>query len=137
MKKLILLGAFAIFLGSAPDVFAQRHRGHDRIRRGVRSGQLTRDEARELRRDRRELRRERRAYRDDGTLTREERRELSRDRREFRRDLRRELRDDDRRDRRHYGWRNDRRLGNGYYRRGAGSPSHPVFGHRARNRYRY
>ena len=111
MKKLLLLGAAFVLFGSASDVLAQRHRrGDDRIRRGVRSGQLTRDEARALRRDRRELRR---------------------DRREFRRELRRELRDDDRRDRRHYGWRNrNHRRGDGYYRRGAGSPSHPVFGNR-------
>lgn len=52
---------------------------------------------------------------------------VRRDRRELRRNIRRERRDDDRR---HH------RRGNGYYRRGAGSSSHPVFGHHNRNRNR-
>ena len=50
-------------------------------------------------------------------------RDVRRDRRELGRDIRRERRDKDRR---------GRRRGDGYYRRGAGSPSHPVFGRRNR-----
>ena len=113
--------------GLASDALGQNHRhGGDRreIRRGVRSGQLTRDEARALRQRQREIRQERRSYRSDGTLSREERRDLRRDRRELGRNIRRERRDDD--------FRN-RRRGNGYYRRGAGSPTHPVFGRRNRH----
>ena len=58
-----------------------------------------------------------------GQLTRDEAQQL----RQRRRQIRQERRDDDRR---------DHRRGNGYYRRGAGSSSHPVFGDRNRRRNR-
>jgi Spy/CpxP family protein refolding chaperone len=128
MKKFLLACALCMTFGLASDALAQGHHNRgDRsgIRRGVRSGQLTRDEAQQLRQRRRQIREERRTYRSDGTYTRDERRDVRRDRRELRRDVRRERRDD------------DRRRGNGYYRRGAGSPSHPVFGNRNRRGRRY
>jgi hypothetical protein len=124
MKKFLLVCALCMTFGLASDALGQgRHnRGErDGIRRGARSGQLTRDEARQLRQRRRQIREERRTYRSDGTYTRDERRDVRRDRRELGRNIRRERRDDDR-----------RRRGNGYYRRGAGSPTHPVFGRRSR-----
>ena len=108
MKKVLLICALCMTFGLSADALGQRrdNDGRNDIRRGVRTGQLTRDEARQLRQNRRQIRQERRAYRSDGTLTRDERRD------------------------------DDRRRGNGYYRRGAGSPSHPVFGRRnRRNRY--
>ena len=126
MKKFLLVCALCMSFGLASDALGQgRHNRGERngIRRGVRSGQLTRDEARQLRQRRREIGQERRDYRSDGTVTRDERRDLRRDRRELGRNIRRERRDDDRR---HH------RRGNGYYRRGAGSTSHPVFGRRNR-----
>ena len=126
MKKFLLACALCMTFGLASDALAQgRHHRDERsgIRRGVRSGQLTRDEARQLRQRRRQIRQERRDYRSDGTYTRDERRDVRRDRRELGRDVRRERRDDDRR---------EHRRGGGYYRRGAGSPSHPVFGRRNR-----
>lgn len=136
MKKLMLLVAVTLLCGFSTEAVAQKHdRGYyrnrsvyndrddrNRIRRGVRSGRLTRDEARDLRQRERELRRERGEYREDG-LTREERREIRRDERQQDRRIRREARDDDRRTRSY-------RRGNGYYRRGAGSSRHPVFGDR-------
>lgn len=124
MKKFLLLCALCMTFGLASDAMGQGHYNRSerqRIRRGVRTGQLTREEARSLRERRRQIRRERRTYRSDGTLTRDERRDLRRDRHELSRNIRRERHDD------------DRRRGNGYYRRGAGSPTHPVFGRR--NRY--
>ena len=137
MKNFLLLCAAVLLVGLPAEAFAQRrHRDHSsygdrryndraRIRRGVRTGRLTREEARRLRQQERANRAERRAYRrSDGVLTREERREVRRDERQSDRQIRREARDDDRR---------DRRRGNGYYRRGAGSRSHPVFGRRNRN----
>ncbi len=141
MKKFILVGAIALLLGVSTDTFAQTYnrRGgrindradRQRIRRGVRSGQITRDERRDLRNRQRQVRAERRGYRSDGRITREERREIRRDEREYDRQIRRYRRNDDRRyDRRR---NDDRRRGNGYYRRGAGSRSHPVYGRR--NRY--
>jgi hypothetical protein len=135
MRKLILLTAIVMFFGLTADTFAQGRGDRHRVRSGIRSGQITRDEARALRERRRQIRQEQRTYRADGTLTREERREIRQDRREYDRLLRNERRDDDRRDGYAYG-RNQRR-GNGYYRRGAGSPSHPVFGNRNWRRNRY
>jgi hypothetical protein len=133
MKKFLLACALCMSFGLAADAFGQGRNNGDRrdgIRRGARSGQLTREEARQLRQRRRQIRQERRTYRSDGTYTREERRAVRRDRRVLGRDVRRERRDDDRR---------AQRRGDGYYRRGAGSPSHPVFGSRdrrnRRNRY--
>ena len=131
MKKLFLMCAIAMLLGLSTETIAQGQykrsgRVNDRadrqrIRRGVRSGQITRDEARELRERQRQIREERHGYRSDGTLSREERREIRRDERQHDRSIRRYRRND------------DRRRGNGYYRRGAGSTSHPVFGRRNRN----
>lgn len=136
MKKFLLLCAAVLLVGLPADAFAQRQHRDDgsysnrryndrrRIRRGVRSGRLTREEAQRLRQQERANRDERRAYRrSDGVLTREERQEIRRDERQSDRRIRREMRDDDRR---------DRRRGNGYYRRGAGSRSHPVYGSRNR-----
>jgi hypothetical protein len=130
MKRLLLLFVAALLLAGSTDALAQgRYRAgrfnerqdRRRVRRGIRSGQITRDEAREIRERERQIRAERRAYRSDGRITREERREIRRDERGQDRFIRRQRRDD------------DRRRGNGYYRRGAGSPGHPVFGRR--NRY--
>jgi hypothetical protein len=129
MKKFLLACALCMSFGLASNVLGQgrNNGGRNDIRRGVRSGQLTRDEARQLRQRRRAIRQERRVYRSDGSYTRGERREIRRDRRELGRDVRRQRRDDDRR---------DRRRGDGYYRRGAGSSSHPVFGDGSRRRNR-
>ncbi|HEX8161426.1 MAG TPA: hypothetical protein VF538_06110 [Pyrinomonadaceae bacterium] len=129
MKRLLLLGVAALLLAGSTDALAQGHRhvryndrqDRQRVRRGIRSGQITRDEARQIRERERQIRAGRRAYRSDGTITRDERRDLRRDERVQDRFIRRQRRDD------------DRRRGNGYYRRGAGSPGHPVFGRR--NRY--
>jgi hypothetical protein len=134
MKKIILLSAIIMLFGLTTETFAQGRGDRRRIRSGIRSGQITRDEARDLRTQRRQIRQERRTYRSDGTVTRDERRDVRRDRREYDRQIRHERRDDDRRSGNYYG-RNQRR-GNGYYRRGAGSPTHPVFGNRSRRRGR-
>jgi hypothetical protein len=137
MKKFLLLGVIALLLGGASDASAQRRNRTDRqrIQRGIRSGQLTREEARQIRERQQQIRNERRTYRSDGVITRDERREIRRDRREQDRYIRSQRRDDDRRPR----WNrddDDNRRGNGYYRRGAGSPSHPVFGNGGRGRGR-
>ena len=158
MKRFLLLGAVALLLAGTTDAFAQyrnrsgrynnaqdrrQNNAQDRrqIQRGIRSGRITRDEARAIREREQQIRTERRGYRADGTLTREERREIRSDERGQDRYIREQIRDDDRRrrinngrnDRRYDNGRNDRRRGPGYYRRGAGSRSHPVFGRRNRN----
>lgn len=129
MKKFILLSVIVMFFGLTAETFGQGRGDRRRIRSGIRSGQITRDEARVLRAQRHQIRQEQRAYRSDGTLTRDERRDIRRDRRDYDRLIRSERRDNDRRDGYYYNRRNHRR-GNGYYRRGAGSPTHPVFGNR-------
>ncbi|HEX8136249.1 MAG TPA: hypothetical protein VF544_01535 [Pyrinomonadaceae bacterium] len=130
MKRLLLLCLVCMLVGLSNVAFAQGRRDDRlRIRRGIRSGQITRDEARLLRERRRAIRDERRIFRSDGSLARDERRELRRDRRDQARLIRRLRRNDDRR----FDNRGNHRRGDGYYRRGAGSPSHPVFGRR--NRY--
>ena len=102
MKKVLLLGAIVMFFGlGAADTFGQRRDNRNdrqRIRRGVRSGQITRDEARVLRERQRQNRTERRGYRSDGTVSRDERREIRRDERQHDRMIRRARHNDDRRD---------------------------------------
>ena len=141
MKRFLLLGAVALLLAGTTDAFAQnrnrsgRNNAQDRrqIQRGIRSGRITRAEALAIRERQRQIRAERRGYRADGILTPEERREIRRDEREQDRYVRGQIRDEE--DRRRYNnnrYGTDRRRGNGYYRRGAGSPRHPVFGRRNR-----
>jgi len=121
-----------MIFGLSANSFGQGRGDRRRIRSGIRSGQITRDEAQALRQRRREIQQERRTYRSDGTLTRDERRDIRSDRRDYNRQIRSERHDNDRRN--SYG-RNHRR-GDGYYRRGAGSVTHPVFGNRSRRRGR-
>lgn len=137
MKKIIFLGVIALLLSfSTTDTFAQgrgyRQNERDdrrRVQRGVRSGQITRNERRDIRDRNRDLRQQRRAYRSDGRITRDERRDIRRDEREQDRYIREQRRDDDRRFDRN-------RRGNGYYRRGAGSPSHPRNSGHSRGKHR-
>jgi hypothetical protein len=62
-----------------PGVNARQHNQHDRIAQGVRSGSLTRDEAKGLRDEQRSIRQEERQYKSDGALTRDERNDLHQD----------------------------------------------------------
>lgn len=153
MKKFIFLSVLALLLGASTNTFAQdhhgRHRGgdddrhdrdnrgerddrHDRDdQRGVRSGRITRDEARELRERERVIREQRRANR---VIRRDERRQIRDDESEKDRVIHRFrpngiLRPNH--NGRGRGWHGRHRRGNGYYRRGAGSPTHPRFGNRS------
>jgi hypothetical protein len=62
-----------------PGVNARQHNQHERIVQGVRSGELSREEAQTLRAEQRAIQREERYYRADGVLTPGERRELQRE----------------------------------------------------------
>ncbi len=62
-----------------PGVNARQHNQHDRIAQGVRSGELTRDEAKGLRAEQRSIRQEERQYKSDGILTKDERKDLHQD----------------------------------------------------------
>lgn len=59
-----------------PGVNARQQHQRDRIQQGVKSGQLTRGEAKELRTERRDIRRTEQAYKSDGVLTKSERKDL-------------------------------------------------------------
>jgi CRISPR/Cas system-associated endoribonuclease Cas2 len=62
-----------------PGVNAHQRDQHDRIAEGVRSGSLTKDEAKGLRAEQRSIRQEERQYKSDGVLTRDERKDLRQD----------------------------------------------------------
>jgi hypothetical protein len=62
-----------------PRVNARQHHQHDRVKQGVRSGALTRDETKQLAAEQRAIRKEERLYKSDGVLTKDERRDLRQD----------------------------------------------------------
>lgn len=80
-----------------PGVNHRQHHQNDRIRQGVRSGELTRAEVRDLNQQRREIRQEERAYKADGHLTRDERRDLHQDMNTLSRDIYNEKHDAEKR----------------------------------------
>jgi hypothetical protein len=74
-----------------------KHHQDQRINQGIRSGELTGQEVRKLRRDRNELRHHAYEYKRDGVLTEEERRNLRRERREYSREIYEQTHDEERR----------------------------------------
>jgi len=62
-----------------PRINHRQHHQHERIAQGVKSGELTKDEAKDLRGDQKELRQEEQAYKADGKLTKAERKDLHED----------------------------------------------------------
>lgn len=89
--------AFAEHRPRDPGVNARQHTQNERVRQGVRSGELTRTEAQGLREDRREIRQLEREYKSDGVLTRDERRDLQQEQNEYSRSIYQEKHDDERR----------------------------------------
>lgn len=82
-----------------PGVNARQDRQDHRIQQGVRSGEITRDEAKQLRQERRDIKQEERAYKADGKLTREERKDLHQDLNDLSKDIYREKHDGEKRPR--------------------------------------
>jgi len=80
-----------------PGVNQRQRNEQNRIGQGVRSGELTRDEAKGLRGEQRDIRQEERAYKSDGKLTRDERQDLHQDQNGASRNIYAEKHDDDRR----------------------------------------
>ena len=76
-----------------PGVNHRQHIQQQRIQQGVRSGELTRNESRNLQGQAREIRREERNYKADGNFTRAERADVHRDLNRLSRDIRRERHD--------------------------------------------
>ena len=82
-----------------PGVNHRQHRQGDRIQQGVRSGELTRAEAKDLREDRRDIRQEEREYKSDGHLSKAERQDLHQDMNALSKDIHSEKHDADKRPR--------------------------------------
>lgn len=62
-----------------PGVNQRQHSQQHRIQQGVKSGELTKDEAKGLRVEQRSIRQEERQYKSDGILTKAERTDLRQD----------------------------------------------------------
>lgn len=75
----------------------RQHNQTDRIRQGVRSGELTKDEARGLVKEQKEIRRDIREARSDGVVTREERREIRQEQNQASRHIYKEKHDGEKR----------------------------------------
>lgn len=80
-------------------VNARQHQQNHRIKQGVRSGELTKDEAKGLREERRAIRQEERDYKADGRLTRDERKDLHQDLNDLSKDIYTEKHDGEKRQR--------------------------------------
>lgn len=63
----------------SPGINARQHIQRDRIGQGIRSGQLTRDEVKDLAEEQRDIRQEEQEYKSDGVLTKDERIDLHQD----------------------------------------------------------
>lgn len=85
--------------GQHPGMHAREHNQANRIGQGVRSGQLTKDEARGMAKDQRDIRHEVRGYQADGEFTRKERKDVRQDMNEASRDIYREKHDAEQRPR--------------------------------------
>ena len=80
MKTKLLFSAIILAL-AVSNADAQAVRQHHRIKQGVRSGELTRAEAANLRHGQREIREEKREARADGVVTPQEKKEIRQDER--------------------------------------------------------
>lgn len=74
-------------------VNARQHRQTHRIGQGIKSGELTRHEARGLAKDQRDVRQLERAYKSDGSLSGAERRDLHHEQNQASRDIYRQKHD--------------------------------------------
>jgi len=96
-KPVVILAAVCALLAASswaafaadkdPGVNARQHRQNERIEQGVRSGQLTRKEAKSLRSEQRSVRHEERKDKADGKLTATERRGLYGDQKQSSKDI--------------------------------------------------
>lgn len=80
-----------------PGVNARQADQRERIQQGIRSGELTRGEARQLGAEQRNIRQEERQYKSDGVLTGDERKDLRQDLRAASKDIYNEKHDAERR----------------------------------------
>ena len=109
MKKPIVAGIVSVFLLTSfaavanadgpgtrsPGVSDRQHHQHHRIKQGVRSGQLTRGEIKDIRKQQQQIRLEKREFKSDGELTLAERKSLHRDLNAASKDIYQEKHDDE------------------------------------------
>ncbi len=69
------------------NINAREYHQDQRMKQGIRSGQLTREEAQQLKQERRAIRQEERAYRSDGSLNKAERKDLQQDLNQMSKDI--------------------------------------------------
>ena len=62
-----------------PGVNKRQHRQKNRIKQGVKSGELTKEEAQSLRGEQKAIHMKEKAFKSDGTLTKDERKDLHQD----------------------------------------------------------
>lgn len=108
MKKLILgIVAASLCLGvyvdisaaqttpakSTPRISQRQKNQRARIREGVASGELTKGEAKELRKDQKEIQAEKKAAKADGVVTKSERKEIRKDQKRASKDIYKEKHD--------------------------------------------
>ncbi|MEO6355661.1 MAG: hypothetical protein ABIU77_14295 [Ferruginibacter sp.] len=78
----ISIATFVLALGitsANAQTHAVAHRQHQRIRQGVKSGELTKTEAVHLRKDQKEIRHEKQAAKADGVVTKDEAKDIRKD----------------------------------------------------------
>ncbi len=98
MKKLLLVlglvtGIFAIAQAQTPVIKARQVNQHQRINQGIRSGELTRTEAKRLKAEQRHIQLEKQMAKADGIVTRQERKHIKREQRQSSRDIYRQKTD--------------------------------------------
>lgn len=93
----IALDGFAADRPHDPGVNTRQHHQKDRIKQGVKSGELTKDEAKQLNQERREIRKEEHDYKADGKLTPAERKDLHQDMNQLSKDIHEQKHDGEKR----------------------------------------
>ena len=84
---------------ATPVINKRQQNQKDRIQQGVKSGELTKREARKLRKEEKEIRKEKRAAKADGTVTKQERKAIRKDERKASRDIAKQKHDKQKRPR--------------------------------------
>lgn len=92
MKAKFIIAAIALFFVSTISVSAQTIkkdavRQHHRIKQGVRSGELTRAEAKNLKQDQKEIHQDIKEAKSDGVITPDERKDIRKDQRKESREI--------------------------------------------------
>jgi len=90
MKSKFILATLVAFLSIATisaDAQTTAKRQHHRIKQGVKSGELTKAEAKNLRQDQKEIRQEKKAAKADGVVTPAERKDIRQDKRKESREI--------------------------------------------------